>query len=149
LEINKRFSKGYEKFIHEEKVKKLYDEIFKYRKDLTDIGIEDYQLKTFKKNFIQDFFAFLKYFILSSLTLAFSLPGIIVNTPIGLLIKYLSEKERIKAQKNSTVKLKANDVVASYRVLLTFKILPIYWLLTSLITYFLTKKFFAPNNPSR
>lgn len=40
-------------------------------------------------------------------------------------------------------------MVASYRVMLTFKILPIYWLLTTFISYLLSKHFLAPNNPSR
>lgn len=47
-------------------------------------------------------------------TFSFALPGLILNGPVGYVLTKLSEKERIKCLKASGVKVKGNDVVASY-----------------------------------
>lgn len=70
-----------------------------------------------------------------------ALPGIIMFAPTTTLIAYLSEKERIKCLKGSKVKHYGNDVVGSYKIMLSSFLLPLTCAAHSTILYFLLKKF--------
>ena len=61
------------------------------------------------------------------------MPGLLLNGPLGLLIKYLSEKERRKALAGSSVKIKGTDVVASFKVMSSFVIFPVASLIYTLV----------------
>lgn len=61
--------------------------------------------------------------------------------PTTTLIAYLAEKERIKCLKGSKVKHYGNDVVGSYKILLSTYLLPLTCAAHSTILYFILKKF--------
>lgn len=56
-----------------------------------------------------------------------SFPGLVLYTPLGIIMNYLAEKERIKCLKASNVKVLGNDVVTSYKMVIGFILMPIYW----------------------
>ena len=51
----------------------------------------------FRKKIIPDLLIFLKYFILMIFAWIFSFPGLIINTPVAVVLAYMAEKEREKA----------------------------------------------------
>ena len=53
------------------------------------------------------------------------MPGLIFGLPFALFLQFLSERERKKALAGSKVKISANDVVASYKILCAFVIFPL------------------------
>lgn len=55
--------------------------------------------------------------------------------PMTTLVAYLSEKERIKCLKASKVKVKGNDVVGSYKILVSLVLFPIFQVFNSIMTY--------------
>ena len=61
--------------------------------------------------------------------------------PTTSLIVYLSEKERIKCLKGSKVKKNGNDVVGSYKILLSTFLMPLTCAGHSTLLYFILKKF--------
>ena len=80
-----------------------------------------------KKDFFDDFIQFSRYIFLMPLSLAFALPGLIVNMPVSIILGYLAEKERIKCLKASTVKVLGKDVITSYKLVIGAIVMPIYW----------------------
>jgi hypothetical protein len=61
--------------------------------------------------------------------------------PTTTLIAYLSEKERIKCLKGSKVKHYGNDVVGSYKIMLSSFLMPLTCTIHSAILFLLLKKF--------
>lgn len=61
--------------------------------------------------------------------------------PTTSVIAYLSEKERLKCLKGSKVKQYGNDVVGSYKIMLSSFLLPLTCAVHSLLLYSLLKKF--------
>lgn len=73
------------------------------------------------------------------------MPGVILGGPFALFLQYLSEKERKKALAGSKVKISANDVVASYKIVCAFVIFPIQSMLFTVGFYFLIGAFVTSN----
>lgn len=71
--------------------------------------------------------------------------------PMTSLVVYLSEKERIKCLKASKVKLHGNDVVGSYKIMVSLVLFPIFQILNALFTYFVLAKIgkFSPTTNKR
>jgi len=88
----------------------------------------------------KNFLIFLNSLLFFIITSAIALPGLLLNGPLGLLIKFLGEKERKKALAGSSVKIKGTDVVASFKVMSSFVIFPvaslIYTLIFRLVLYY-------------
>lgn len=91
---------------------------------LKKLGIEDYQIRTFKKNMLLDLLKLSKALGRSIFSFILAIPGLIMTIPLGLLVEILSERERLKALANSKVKILGKDVVASYKILSSFIIVP-------------------------
>lgn len=60
--------------------------------------------------------------------------------PTTTLITYLSEKERLKCLKGSKVKMYGNDVVGSYKILLSSFLMPLTCAIHSFLLYAALKK---------
>ena len=73
----------------------------------------------------------------------------IVNGPIGVYLNYMSEKERIKCQRESKVKILGKDVVASYKIMLAVVMLPVQFALITFLFAFVFIPFFLPVLESR
>ena len=65
-------------------------------------------------------------------SLVFVIPGNIMIFPLGTAVSFYAERERIKALKASSVKIKANDVLASIKSVAYISTFPIY---LALFTY--------------
>lgn len=69
-------------------------------------------------------------------SLIFAVPGILMLTPLGLVVTYFAEKERRKALASSNVKVRAVDVMASVKVAATLVLYPIYCILFTMAFFF-------------
>ena len=70
--------------------------------------------------------------------LVFVIPGELMIFPLSIAIGYYTEQFRIKALKGSTVKIKANDVLASTKIIAYICTYPIYLtLFTIIFRYFI------------
>jgi len=72
-------------------------------------------------------------FIRLILSLIFVLPGNIMTFPLSSAINFYTEQERIKALKGSSVKIKANDVRSSIKIVAYLSTFPIYLCIFTLI----------------
>jgi glycerol-3-phosphate O-acyltransferase/dihydroxyacetone phosphate acyltransferase len=67
------------------------------------------------------------------MTLILSLPGLILNMPIGGIAKYLGRKEAEKALKGSNVKVEGKDVIASYKIIVGFVLVPVTYAIYAIL----------------
>ena len=79
------------------------------------------------------------------ISFSFALPGVLLGGPFALLLQYLSEKERVKALAGSKVKISANDVVASYKIVCAFVVFPIMSMIYTTGFYLLMAAFVSSN----
>jgi hypothetical protein len=67
------------------------------------------------------------------LSLIFVLPGDIMVFPLSAAISYYTEQERIKALKGSKVKVRANDVRSSIKIIAYISTYPVYLCMFTLL----------------
>lgn len=153
LELNRRFAEGYIRFNEHPLVKNSIKELYAYMKELKDNGLRDYQVatvvddedendateedeeeynirfdweknknlispQTFYWNLLVNFFFFVILFLVS-------LPGTLLNAPVGYIIKEKANKKAREAVRSSTVKIRGNDVIASVKVLTALWMVPL------------------------
>jgi glycerol-3-phosphate O-acyltransferase/dihydroxyacetone phosphate acyltransferase len=152
LQLNRRFAEGYIRFSEHPNVKNSIKELYAYMKELKDNGLRDYQVatvvddegvedeakeegeeeynirwernknlispQTFYWNLLVNFFFFVLLFLVS-------LPGTLLNAPVGYIIREKARKKAREAVRSSTVKIRGNDVVASTKVLTALWMVPL------------------------
>jgi glycerol-3-phosphate O-acyltransferase/dihydroxyacetone phosphate acyltransferase len=74
--------------------------------------------QTFYWNLLVNFFFFVILFLVS-------LPGTLLNAPVGYIIKEKANKKAREAVRSSTVKIRGNDVIASVKVLTALWMVPL------------------------
>lgn len=97
-----------------------------YRHELKTLNIHDYQVKNMKLSIIYLIYNFLSSLIRFLLSLIFAFPGLLMLTPVAMIIGIYAERERKKALAGSDVKVKGTDVMASVKVMLTLIFYPFY-----------------------
>ena len=107
-------------------MKELVLGLTSYRKMLKLFNIKDEQVKFFKQT--QQYQAYLLVISLVRLILSmiFVIPGNLMVMPLSMYISTYTEQERLKALKSSTVKVKANDVTSSIKVVTWISTFPVY-----------------------
>ena len=89
-------------------------------------NIDDSQVKLFKLNWFFQTILMLYSLIRLLFSLIFVVPGNVITFPLTIGIGFYVERERIKALKNSTVKIKANDVQSSLKIFSYICMYPLY-----------------------
>lgn len=141
VEMNRRLVRGYEVFKDHDEVKNLKHKILKYNKLLKQISLPDHfvaECDHFGKARMLAVLIFrvTKLVILMSL----ALPGAILYSPVFLGAKLYSKKKAREALANSIVKIKANDVVATWKILIGMGLSPsIYAIYATVGTWYLAR----------
>lgn len=113
-------------------MKELVLGITSYRKMLKLFNIKDEQVKYFSQTPKYQAYLLAISLIRLIFSMIFVIPGNVIVFPLSLYISFYTEQERIKALKSSTVKIKANDVTSSTKVVTYIATFPLYW---SFFTY--------------
>jgi len=74
--------------------------------------------QTFYWNLLVNFFFFVVCFLIS-------LPGLLLNAPVGYIIQQIATKKAREAVRSSTVKIRGDDVIASTKVLTALWMVPL------------------------
>jgi len=132
-EIYQRFAKGYNKMKDKPELQQLVEEITSYRKMLKLFCIDDQQVVLFKSNVLTQVFWMIVSLIRLVFSIIFVLPGDIMTLPLSTMISFYAERERVKALKASSVKVKGNDVLASIKIVAYISTLPIYLIIFTIL----------------
>ncbi|KAG8968616.1 hypothetical protein FRC03_006737 [Tulasnella sp. 419] len=144
VELNKRFIEGYIHFKDEPRIQELKAEVIRYNRLLRDLGLKDHQVPVATRATWKTL-GLLTYRVgLLAVWAAFALPGVIVNGPIFILAKVVSQKKQKEALAASTVKVAARDVLATWKVLISLGIAPFLYGFYALAATILAAKCGAP-----
>ena len=134
VEMNRRLLNGYLHFKDDPKVVKLKDDILRYNENLKSMKIPDHLVGNTE---VKSKFLVLSELLLAGLQVAvlglLALPGIILFSPVFIATKRISEVKRREALAGSTVKIKGNDVIATWKILVAMGFAPILYTAYSLI----------------
>jgi glycerol-3-phosphate O-acyltransferase/dihydroxyacetone phosphate acyltransferase len=136
VELNRRLMKGYETYKDDPRVVRLRKDVLGYNKQLFALGVRDHQVGYSKHSWYKVIFLLLwRTFKLLCLSLAV-LPGTVLFAPIFIIGKIISLKKSKEALAASTVKIRARDVIATWKILVALALTPILDITyTSILTW--------------
>lgn len=124
VELQRRFLKGYAEYKDDPRVIKTRKAVLAYNKQLMQLNIRDHQVSYAKfpwyKVVIMLIYRVMK---LAALSIAV-LPGFIMFLPVFVAGKLISIKKSREALAASSVKIKARDVVATWKILVSMALAP-------------------------
>lgn len=128
VEMNRRLVLGYQTFKNEPEIQSVKEKVLKYNESLKQLNLPDHYVEdcdeSQKLKLLPIFlFRICKLVFLFSL----SLPGATLFSPVFLSAKLFSQKKAKEALAKSMVKIKANDVVATWKILVGMGIAPIVY----------------------
>ncbi|CAJ0839818.1 27_t:CDS:10 [Entrophospora sp. SA101] len=125
VELNRRFIYGYEHFKNDPRVEQMRKEIMSYDKLLKYHGLKDHQVnKTVMGGYRAAGLFFYRVMLLTTWSIL-GLPGFILNLPIVLIARKISDKKAKEAVLNSSIKIAGRDVLATWKLLVALVVTPI------------------------
>ena len=128
----------------------LRDRIVSYKKELSDLGIRDYQVQGLLRegwsssrssapdSILRESRLLYHIVHLVMVLLLAAVPAAFLNVPVGLLARLYSERRRRRALSQSKVKIHGRDVVMSERVMFCIMLVPTLWIVYGLLLVFFT-----------
>lgn len=128
IEMNRRLVLGYQTFKNEVVVQDLKKKILKYNEKLHQLYLPDHDVENCDESNKLSVIPVLIYRIYKLLFLfTLALPGLVLFLPVFLFAKIISKKKAKQALAKSLVKIKANDVVATWKILIGMGFAPILY----------------------
>ncbi|KAH8556008.1 hypothetical protein BGW37DRAFT_479445 [Umbelopsis sp. PMI_123] len=124
VELNRRFLIGWTQFKDDPRLIELARKIRAYNQTLKYFGIRDHQVEktsTATLNATKTLFVRLIQLVMVA---SIGLPATILNSPIILLAIYISQIKQKEALANSSVKIAARDVLATWKILVALVAAP-------------------------
>lgn len=139
VELNRRLIKGYETYKDDPRIVALRTDVLNYNRALFRMNIRDHQV-SYAKFPIWKVVYLLIYRSLKVMILGLAaLPGVILFSPVFILGKLISRQKAKEALAASSVKVKARDVVATWKILVSLALAPtldfIYTVILTAWTY--------------
>lgn len=117
VELNRRFLLGYKYFEKDPRLVDLAERIKAYNNTLKYFGLRDHQVARTQTAAYSAapvlISRLLKIFFLA----LFGFPSIIINSPLIILILFISQRKQEEALAGSSVKIAARDVLATWKIL--------------------------------
>lgn len=141
VELNRRLLEGYLHYKDSPDIIKLRNHVTSYNKELNNLGIKDHQVETVSLSKLtilgKLIYRSIKLLVLS----VFALPGTILFAPIFFASRTISSQKAAEALRGSTVKIKANDVLATWKILVSMVLAPVLYVLYALIAVLLCNRY--------
>lgn len=139
VELNRRLIKGYTTYKDDPKVSDLVKAVLTYNKQLFELNIRDHQV-SYARLPTHKILITLIYRVLKVAVFSLSaIPGVILFSPVFICGKIISRYKAKEALAASTVKVKARDVVATWKILVALALAPlllvIYTIILTIWTY--------------
>ncbi|CCH44490.1 glycerol-3-phosphate O-acyltransferase / dihydroxyacetone phosphate acyltransferase [Wickerhamomyces ciferrii] len=132
VEINRRLVIGYNHFKEHPEIIELREKIMNYNEKLKQLHLPDHEVNNAAQvNLLKNSYILIHRSIKLLLLLILSLPGIVLFTPVFIIGKAYSNKKKSEALANSLVKIKANDVVATWKILIGIGLAPLLYIFYS------------------
>ncbi|KAI8846766.1 hypothetical protein BC829DRAFT_375809 [Chytridium lagenaria] len=137
-EHSRRFARGYLRYKDDPRVAALSRRLLEYNARLEVCGIRDADVERLTGSW---WIGILGLLMVRVMQLTFfgvlALPGSILNAPIMVLCEFISRRKARDALAHSTVKLRGNDVIATWKILVAAVAFPLMHILLSILVFFL------------
>ncbi len=127
IQLQRRFALFFVLLRDNPEVVEALKKIEEYDSNLKLHGLKDYEIQTIHPQDYALYFTLILRALVLFFLVIFSIPGAVLNIPMGLISRVLARKEAKKALAKSEVKVKAQDVIASYKVIVAMIIVPVAW----------------------
>lgn len=139
VEMNRRLVLGWETFQHEERIQLLKQRILHYNRMLQHLHLPDHHVE--ECDVSKHKITLIPVLLVSIVKLLFfvilALPGATLFSPVFIISKIISKSKAKAALANLTVKIKANDVLATWKILISMGIAPVVYIFyASIGTYY-------------
>ncbi|KAF2171812.1 hypothetical protein M409DRAFT_63379 [Zasmidium cellare ATCC 36951] len=124
IELNRRLLKGYTTYKDDPRIIQLRNEVLDYNRQLFRLNIRDHQVSYAKFAWYRVIFTLVYRTLKLLVLLMASLPGVILFSPVFIAGKLISRQKAKEALAASTVKVKARDVVATWKILVSLALAP-------------------------
>ncbi|KAI8334318.1 hypothetical protein BC941DRAFT_432667 [Chlamydoabsidia padenii] len=124
VDLNRRFLIGYNLFKQEPRVKELHQRVLAYNQLLKYHGIRDHQVSKTDLGGKHTLVLLLKRCLILTLISLCGFPGTILNLPVIIIAKVISQKKADAALKGSSVKIAGRDVLATWKLLVGLVLIP-------------------------
>lgn len=141
VEMNRRLIQGYQKYSDQPDVRALRDAVGEYNNKLMQLGLHDHQVENLtrlSRTYVTYMFANRLFKVILFLGLA--MPGVIMFAPVFIVARRISKQKAKQALAASTVKIRAKDVIGTWKILVALGLAPalyIFW--AAVATVFLTQ----------
>ena len=127
IEINRRLVKGYTQYKEDPRIEELSKSVNRYTQQLRLLGLRDHQLE-YARFSILGVLSSLIYRVSKLGVLAIgTLPGLVLFSPIFIASRIYSHKKTKEALAASTVKIRGNDVMATWKILVAGCLAPLLY----------------------
>ncbi|KAF9914242.1 hypothetical protein BX616_008666 [Lobosporangium transversale] len=143
VELNRRFVAGFLHFKDNPKVLEVRNKVVHYNTQLRYHGLRDHQVgkhRTRREAFMLLLSRVIQMVFLSCL----ALPGALMNLPIAIVARVISEKKAREALAASTVKIAGRDVLATWKLLVALGLAPVLYFLYAVIILIYSGRFELP-----
>ncbi|KAG2210538.1 hypothetical protein INT47_002480 [Mucor saturninus] len=135
VDLNRRFLIGYNLFKDDPKVIDLQQRVMAYNQVLKYNGIKDHQVSKTNNDGRRILWLLIKRVIILTILALWAFPGGILNLPVVIVAKVISQNKARAALKSSSVKIAGRDVLATWKLLVGLVLLPTLYALYSLIMF--------------
>ena len=140
VELNRRLIKGYGVYKDNPRVISLKNEVLAYNRSLFRLNVRDHQVSYAKFAWYKVVFA-ITYRVLKLAVLSIAvLPGTILFAPVFIAGKAISRVKAKEALAASTVKVRARDVIATWKILVSLALAPALDLVYTILLTWWTRK---------
>ncbi|GEQ66941.1 hypothetical protein JCM33374_g604 [Metschnikowia sp. JCM 33374] len=150
VEMNRRLIKGYEKYADQPDVQDMKNSVAKYNKKLMQLGLRDHQVESLAGlNRFSVLITFANRVTRCLVSLCLSLPGLFMFSPVFIVASRISKQKAKAALASSVVKIKGDDVIASWKILVALGLAPMLYVFWAIIaTHYVMKNGWAGQTSS-
>ncbi|ODV65029.1 hypothetical protein HYPBUDRAFT_114611 [Hyphopichia burtonii NRRL Y-1933] len=146
VEMNRRLIKGYQKYSKNPDVIEMKKLVSEYNKNLMRLGLHDHQVeKITSSDRFENFIIFSNRLFKVVLFFILSLPGALMFLPVFIISRKISKQKAKEALEGSVVKIKAKDVLGSWKIMVALGIAPMLYIFWSICGVLIIKHNFNTN----
>ncbi|KAH9211251.1 hypothetical protein DL95DRAFT_369817 [Leptodontidium sp. 2 PMI_412] len=137
-ELNRRLSKGYTTYSQMPEIMSLKKDLQRYVDCLGILGLKDHQLLSIaiRNTHLPPLFLLpTLLYRLGKLVILFflTLPGLVLFAPIFILTSHMSRRKTAEALAASSVKIRGNDVMATWKILIAAALVPVFYVFYTIV----------------
>lgn len=145
VEMSRRLLRGYHKYADRPDVKKLKEAVSAYNKKLMILGLHDHQVESLTRtNRLSILNIFVSRLVVTTLFFLLALPGAIMFSPVFIVARRTSRQKQKQALAKSTVKIKAKDVIGTWKILVALVLAPALYIFWAAVATFILLRLGLP-----